>query len=192
MSTKKPPPVGSTTFDASTIATSFEQLFTDADALRAATLSNLANTRTARTVVMQRERDDLATKLGANAPEVTQLDAAIADDTTLAKSLAAQGAAAAQPPVTAAADETVVQGVVRDATGKPASGVKVSLAEPKGEVLATSSSAKDGHFVLRHKAAAKTEVPDKIELRVHDKRHPTPIELDRGNGVAFVTVNLEG
>ncbi|MEO8845439.1 MAG: carboxypeptidase-like regulatory domain-containing protein [Kofleriaceae bacterium] len=192
MSTKKPTPAGSVTFDVSSVATSFEQLFGDADALRAAGLTSLANTRTARTVVMQRERDNVAATLGANAPEVTQLDAAIADDTALAKSLSAQGTAAAQPPVTAAADETVVQGVVRDATGKPASGVKVSLAEPKGDVLTTTSSAKDGHFVLRHKAAAKTEVADKIEVRVHDKRHPTPIELERGNGVAFVTVNLEG
>jgi Carboxypeptidase regulatory-like domain len=191
MSTKKPPAAGSMTFDASSIARSFEQLFDDADSLRAAALTSLANTRTARTVVLQRERDQVAAKLGANAPEVAQLDAAITDDSALAKALAAQGAAAAQPPVTAAADETVVQGVVRDATGKPASGIKVSLAQPKGDVLATTSSAKDGHFVLRHKAAAKTEVPVTIELRIHDKRHATPIEVERGHGVAFVTVNLE-
>lgn len=193
MSTKKPAPAGSVTFDAASIAKTFEQLFTDADTLRAAALTNLANTTTARTVVMQRQRDALAAKLGANAPAVTQLDTAISDDTSLAKALGAQGAAAAQPPVTAAADETVVQGVVRDAAGKPASGVKLSLAQPKGDVLATTSSAKDGHFVLRHKAAAKAEVPDKIEVRVHDKRHPTPVELERGaNGVSFIAVHLEG
>jgi hypothetical protein len=193
MSTKKPLPAGSVTFDASSIATMFEQMFSDADSLRAAALTNLANTRTARTVVMQRERDALAAKLGANAPEVTQLDAAIASDATLAKALGAQGAAAAHPPVTAADDETVVQGVVRDAAGKPASGVKLALAQPKGDVLATTSSAKDGHFVLRHKAVAKTEVPAKLELRVHDKRHPSPLEVERGaTGVSFVSVHLEG
>jgi hypothetical protein len=193
MTTKKPPAAGSVTFDTASIANAFEKLFTDADALRAATLTSLANTRAARTVVMQRDRDALAAKLGVTAPEVAQLDATIADDSALAKALAAQGAAAAQPPVTAAATETVVQGVVRDGSGKPASGVKLSLAQPKGEVLATTSSASDGHFVLRSKAAAKAEVPDKLEVRLHDKRHPTPLELERSaNGVSFIVVHLEG
>jgi hypothetical protein len=142
---------------------------------------------------MQRVRGDLAAALGAEAPAVTALDASIAANTAFATSLATQSSLAANPPQPAAPDETVVQGFVRDTASKPVSGVKVTMAQPKGDVLASTSSAKDGHFVLRHKAASKAEVPDRLEVRVHDKRHPTPIELERGsNGVAFVMVHLEG
>jgi hypothetical protein len=70
--------------------------------------------------------------------------------------------------------------------------VKVALAQPKGEPLATTTTAKDGHFIVRTRATVKTEVPTAIELRIHDKGHPTPVELERGaNGVVFTTVYLK-
>lgn len=179
------------TVDAATLVNQVEAIFTDADTLRASGATNLALVRNARANVMQRVRDNLATKLGSTAAEVTALDSAIAADTSFASALSAQGDLATKPPVAAADNETVVQGFVRDASGKAAAGVKVALAQPKGEPLATAVSGKDGHFVLRTRAATKAEIPTALELRVHDKRHPTPVELDRGNGVVFTSVRLE-
>ena len=195
MSSKKPAAAsssGGTSIDASTLVNQVDGLFSDADAARATGLTNLANVRTARTYVMQRVRTDLATKLGAQAPEVAALDTTIASDTALASSLAAQGELAAKPAVTADDHETVVHGFVKDAANKGAAGVKVALAQPKGDPLATTTTAKDGHFVVRARATVKTEVPTAIELRVHDKGHPTPVELERGaTGVVFTTVYLK-
>jgi hypothetical protein len=193
MSSKKSTaaPAAGTTLDAATLVNQVESVFTDADALRASGATNLAMVRTARVNVLQRVRDGLAAKLGTNAPEVTTLDGAIADDTALATALSAQGDLASKPPVVADDHETVVQGFVRDAAGKAAAGVKVALAQPKGEPLATATTGKDGHFLLRARAGTKAEVPTAIELRVHDKRHPAPVELERGNGVVFTSVRLE-
>ena len=193
MSSKKAAPSGSTvTIDAATLVAEDDNAFANADAARVRVLGNLASLRTARTNVMQRVRTNLATKLGATAPEVAALDATLASDADLVKSLNAQHDLASKPAITAEPDETVVQGFVRDASGKGVGGVKLDLAQPKGEPVATVTTAKDGHFLLRHKAAAKADVPAKVEVRVHDKRHPTPIELERSTGVSFVTVNLEG
>lgn len=179
------------TIDVAAVLSELQRPLADADEQRAASLASIASLRTARGYMMQRERDDLAATLGAAAPEVAALDATIKANTTLATKLSTLSGLAAKPPPVAADDETIVHGFVRDSASKPVAGVKVALAQPKGDVLATTSSAKDGHFTLRHKAATKADVPDRIEVRVHDKRHPTPIELERGTGVAIVLVHLE-
>jgi hypothetical protein len=182
---------GGTTVDVASALTELQRPLTNADAMRAASLSSLASARTAVGNMMQLQRNNLAASVGANAAAVTALDASIKANSAVATSLSTQSGLAAKPPPTAADDETIVHGFVRDSASKPVAGVKVALAQPKGDVLATTSSAKDGHFTLRHKAATKAEVPDRIEVRVHDKRHPASIELDRGHGVAIVLVKLE-
>jgi hypothetical protein len=179
------------TADVASLITTLQAPLENADAERAASLAALASARTARGYMLQRKRDTLAATLGEQAPEVTALDASIKATAALATSLATQSSLAAKPPPAAAPDETIVHGFVRDSASKPVAGVKVALAQPKGDVLATTSSAHDGHFTLRHRAATKADIPDHIEVRVHDKRHPTPIELERGNGVAVIMVHLE-
>ena len=194
MSTRKAAttsPVARPTMDAATLINQVEAVFTDGDAARAAGSLNLATIRTARANVLQRVRDGIAARFGATAPAVAALDTRLAADTALATALEAQGELATKPRVTADDHETVVHGFVRDASGKAASGVKVALAQPKGEPLVTTTTAKDGYFLLCTRAATKGEVPTAIELRVHDKRHPTPVELERGTGVVFTTVRLE-
>jgi hypothetical protein len=188
--TRKQPP-GTTNVDVASLVRALREPFETADADRAGTLERLANARTARGYMLQRKREDLAAALGPTAPAVTALDTSITANTRLAISLATFASLAAKPPPEAAPEETIVHGFVRDATGRPVAGVKVTLAQPKGGELATTSSARDGRFVLRHRAAAAAEVPGELELRVHDKRHPTPIDVDRGDGVAIVTVSLE-
>lgn len=92
------------------------------------------------------------------------------------------------PPV-AGTGETVVHGFVRDAAGKAVEGIKLTLAVPKGDALDSTASAKDGYFVLRFKVGR--EQPQQLELRVHDKRHPDPIDLEHGESTMFVMVRLE-
>jgi hypothetical protein len=164
-------------------------VFPAADAARAAAFKNLATVRTARVNVLQRVRDNTDP---ANAAALATLDARLTGDRALARNLATLGEIAAKPPVTADELETVVHGFVRDAEGRGVAGVKVALAVPKGEPLATATTDKDGHFVVRTRAATKPEIPDTIELRVHDRRHSSPVTLERGGtGVAFTTVRLE-
>jgi hypothetical protein len=182
---------GTASVDVAAILSELQRPLANADEMRAASLASLASARTARGYMMQGQRDALAAALGPSDPQVTALEASIKSNSAVATSLAMASSLAAHPLPPAADDETVVHGFVRDSASKPVAGVKVALAQPKGEVLATTSSAKDGHFVLRHKAATKAEVPERIELRVHDKRHPSPIELERGNGVAIALVHLE-
>lgn len=192
MSTKKPTSDGSVTFDASQLASQLDAMFTTGDALRARVLGHLAQATTARSYLLERTRADLAARLGAHAPEVAKLDATIATATANATSLAAQSDLAARPTPTADPDETVIHGFVRDAENKPVAGVKLTLAEPKGTTKVTATSAKDGHFVLRH-PAPKPDTEHGLELRVHDARHPTPIELEHGaGGVTYLTVHLKG
>jgi hypothetical protein len=188
---KKPPRSDEpTTVDVASILSALHRPFETADADRATSLASIANARVARGYMMKRVRDERALRLGVDAPEVVKLDAAIAANTELAVSLATESNLAATPQPTAAAGETIVRGFVRDAAGVAVEGVKLTLAEPKGDVLATTASAKDGHFVLRHETK-REKVPEKIEVRVHDKRHPDPIDLERGNGVVIVMVRLE-
>jgi hypothetical protein len=181
----------SATTDVASLLSKLQAPLENADDDRAASLAGIASARSARGYMLQRKRDTLAGALGAHAPEVTALDAAIKANASIATSLHTQSSLAAKPPPAAAPDETIVHGFVRDSASKPVAGVKVALAQPKGEVLATTSSANDGHFTLRHKAATKADVPDRVEVRIHDKRHPTPIELDRGNGLSVILVHLE-
>ncbi|MFT3692982.1 MAG: hypothetical protein QM831_07565 [Kofleriaceae bacterium] len=187
MSAKKSKPQASTTsLDASALVSEDATFTAGVDAARTDMLATVAAIRTARVATLQRAR---AKTTGEAA---TALDARIAADTAVMKSAVSQSDAATKPDVTADSHETVVHGFVRDANGKGVAGVKLDLAQPKGDPLASVVSGKDGHFVLRATAATKAEIPDKVELRVHDKRHPTPVELERGtNGVTFTSVSLE-
>ncbi len=188
MSTTKPPGAGTVSVDAATLLDQIDGVFPAADAARAAAFANQATVRTARMNVLQRVRDNLA----PNAPELAMLDAKLAEDRELATKLAALGEVAAKPRVTADDLETVVHGYVRDAAGHGVGGVRLALAAPKGEPLATVSTGKDGHFVLRTRAATEREIPSTVELRVHDNRHSSPVTIERGaTGVAFTTVRLE-
>lgn len=186
MSARKPT---ATTIDLSALARAVLAPLDKADAERAADLASLANAHVARGYMMKRVRDRRAGKLGPSAPEVIALDAALAANTELATTLAMESRLATKPPPVAAAGETVVYGFVRDVAGRPVEGLKLSVAPPKGKVLDDAESAKDGYFVLRFKVAR--EHSEELELRVHDKRHPDPIDLDLGEPTTFVMVRLE-
>lgn len=180
-----------TTVDVASILGELHASFEHADSARSTALASLASARTARGYMLQRRRDDLASYLGAHAPEVTALEASVNMNARLVRTISLQSHVAAKPPPAAVPDETIVHGFVRDSAGQPVASVKVALAPPNGDVIATGTSGKDGHFVLRYKAKTKADVPDRIELRVHDKRQPTPIEVERGTGVAVLMVHLE-
>ncbi len=188
MSSKSSPVAGTISVDAATLLDQIDGVFPAADVARAAAFTNLATIRTARTNVLQRVRDGLAPA----APEIAVLDAQLAEDRALATKLAALGEVAAKPPVTADDLDTVVHGFVQDAAGQAVAGVRIALAVPKGEPLATVTTGKDGYFVVRTRAATKPEIPSTLELRVPDNRHSSPITLERGRtGVAFTTIRLE-
>ncbi len=186
MSARRP---AATTIDLTALARSVLAPLEKADADRAANLASLANAHVARGYMMKRVRDRRAAKLGPSASEVVALDAALAANAELATTLAMESTMATKSPPVAGAGETIVYGFVRDPAGKPVEGVKLSVAPSKGKPLDDVESAKDGYFVLRFKVAR--EHPAELELRVHDKRHPDPIGLDRGEPTRFVMVQLE-
>lgn len=186
MSARRPAAI---TIDLTSLARAVLAPLDKADADRAANLSSLANAHLARGYVMKRVRDRRAAKLGPSAPEVIALDAVLIANTELATALAMESTLATKSPPIAAAGETVVYGFVRDPAGKSVEGVKLSVAPPKGRVLDDAESAKDGYFVLRFKVAREHLV--QLELRVHDKRHPDPIDLELGEPTTFVMVQLE-
>lgn len=174
--------------DAATLVDQIDGVFPAADEARAAAFTNQATVLAARANVLQRVRDNLA----PDAPELATLDAKLGEDRALATKLATLGGVAAKPLVTANDLETVVHGFVRDAAGHGVGGVRVALAVPKGEPLASVTTAKDGHFVVRTRAATQDEIPNRFELRVHDDRHSSPVTFERGGtGVTFTTVRLE-
>jgi len=185
MSTRRPT---ATTIDLSALARAVIAPLGKADADRAANLASLASAHVARGYMMKRVRDARAARLGPAVPEVAALDAALAANSELATALAMEGTLATKSPPVAAAGETVVYGFVRDATGMAVEGVKLTVVPARGKTLDDAESARDGYFVLRFTAAREHFA--QLELRVHDKRHPDPIDLDLGDPTTFVLVQL--
>ncbi|MGN6105664.1 MAG: hypothetical protein ACTHU0_11210 [Kofleriaceae bacterium] len=184
-----PPEQLEETIDFGELLRTGDRLFAAADQARASALGQLAGLRTARSYVLQRERAELA-DAGVSPDRLASLDGAIARTTELARSLAAQAELAGRSIPIAKPDEAIVYGFVRTADGRAASGVKLLLADAKGQVFDSSATDGDGHFQLR---AILEKVPRRLQLQVHHGNKPVVVEVDLvPGGVELVPVRVDG